>query len=274
MKGVQAMNRQEFILTLRKELSKLPPEEIVAATEFFEECFEEATIELDEEERIKEEQRLINEFGNPKRIAAQVKADYAARLLNGDETILDKQPTVKKKLSAVWWVVIGICSAPVSIPIAIGIICVAIGLVAVIIEIYAGIIGAGVASIGGIVLGCVFLSSSAATGIMVIGGGLLGLAISAAAAVGAYIGTKALVRAIARTAKTQNAKRKRKKYAKMEQAGEKEAVWVRTDDEGFAEAEADETDEWITLELPEEPAVVTEPVAAEGEPQVEGGEVR
>ena len=36
------MTRIEFIQALRKELRKLPPEEIVAATEFFEEYFDDA----------------------------------------------------------------------------------------------------------------------------------------------------------------------------------------------------------------------------------------
>ena len=80
------MNKQEFILALREELAKLPPEEIVDATEYFEECFAEATDGLDDEARIAEEERLAAEFGSPKRIAAQIKADYAAKILDSDET--------------------------------------------------------------------------------------------------------------------------------------------------------------------------------------------
>ena len=231
------MNREEFILTLRKELSKLPPEEIVEATEFFEECFAEATEGLEDEERLAKEQQLVEEFGNPKRIAAQVKADYAARLLNGDETVLDKEPGTKKKLSAVWWVIIGVCTAPVSIPIAICIVCIAIGIVCFMIEIYAGIIGAGIGSIAAIVLGCVFLASSAAAGIMAIGAGLAGLAVSVAAAVGAFIGTKAMIKAISRKLKEQNAKHKNRNYANMAQAGDSENVWVRTDGDNGEESE-------------------------------------
>ena len=41
------MTRMEFIQTLRHELRKLPPEEIVAATEFFEEYFDDAMESLD-----------------------------------------------------------------------------------------------------------------------------------------------------------------------------------------------------------------------------------
>ena len=64
------MNRQEFMGTLRCELSKLPPEEIADATEFYEEYFDEVlentdTEGLNEEEanakRDKAEAELIQE---------------------------------------------------------------------------------------------------------------------------------------------------------------------------------------------------------------------
>ena len=229
------MYREEFILKLRKELSKLPPEEIVEATEYFEEIFAEATEGLGEEERLAEEKRLVEEFGNPKKIAAQVKADYAARLLDGDESVIDGKPGAKKKLSAVWWVIIGICSAPVSIPIAIGIICLIIGIACGIIEIYAAIVACGVAAIAAVVLGFVFLTSSAASGIMTIGIGIALLALTAAAAVGAYIGTKAMIRAIARKIRQANEKRKHNKLAK--DAGDADE-WVLAT-EGAAVQETD-----------------------------------
>ena len=49
------MTRQEFIVTLREGIRKLPPEEIVAATEFYEEYFDEVleTGEKTEEEILK-----------------------------------------------------------------------------------------------------------------------------------------------------------------------------------------------------------------------------
>ena len=202
------MNREEFILILRKELSKLPPEEIVEATRYFEEIFEDATADMDDAQRLAEEQRLIGEFGNPKRIAASIKADYAARILEGEETAEGKKPGTGKKLSAVWWVIIGICSAPVSIPIAICIVLIVISLIGAIFSLYGGIIAAILAGISAVVFGFVCLTSSIAAGLMTIGGGLLLLAGSVAAAGGAFIGTKELVRWIARKIREVNEKRK------------------------------------------------------------------
>ena len=71
------MNRKEFIKKLRRELAKLPAEEREAAIEYYEEYFDEAGPE--------HEQELIGELGSSKRIAAQIKSDYAARLLDGEE---------------------------------------------------------------------------------------------------------------------------------------------------------------------------------------------
>ena len=247
------MNREEFILILRKELSKLPPEEIVEATQYFEEIFEDATAGMDDAQRLAEEQRLIGEFGNPKRIAASIKADYAARILEGEETAEGKKPGTCKKLSAVWWVIIGICSAPVSIPLAIGIICIVITLIGAIISLYGGIIAAILAGIAVVVFGFACLTSSIASGLMAIGGGLLLLAGSAAAAGGAFIGTKELVRWIARNIRGANEKRKLNKmtdgernYGDWTYTGE-DVQSDGTDEEG-GEANAEEA----ALPAPEE----------------------
>ena len=179
MKGVARMTRQEFIVTLREGIKKLPPEEIVAATEFYEEYFDEV-LEAGE----KTEEEIIGELGNPKRIAAQIKADYAARILDGDESMLGERPTVKKKISAAWWVVIGIVSAPVSIPAAIAAFWILIGAICLVIGLAVGIIGGAVAGLGCIVFGCIAMADAVSSGIMMIGIGLIALAAMAAAGVG------------------------------------------------------------------------------------------
>lgn len=207
------MNRQEFIIALRSELKKLPPEEIVAATEFYEELFD----ELLESGGMTEEE-VLKEVGSPKRAAAQIKADYAARILNGDESILDEKPTVKKKISAMWWVIIGIVTAPVSIPIAI---CAAVvafsvffGALSIILSIYGTIIFTAVMAIVAMVLGVIALTEAVTTGIMFIGAGLLMASASAAAGVGAFIGTRALIRAIAKACRNEREKHRFKKTGK------------------------------------------------------------
>lgn len=198
------MNRHEFIKQLRIELSKLPPEEIEEATEYFEEFFEEATAGLDGDALTAEEEHMAAEFGDPKKIAAQIKADYAARLLDEADMVTEKKPGTGKVLTAVWWIIIGICSAPVFIPLA-------ICAVLLLILIYAAIAGGIIASIAGVVLGLTHLSASVAAGIMGIGLSLMLLTVSVFAAYVAYIATRAVVKAAARSIMTANAERRAKK---------------------------------------------------------------
>ena len=228
------MTRQEFIITLRSELKKLPPEEIVAATEFFEEYFDEV---LESGERTEEE--ILQELGNPKRVAAQIKADYAARILDGDETILNEKTTVKKKLSAVWWVIIGIVSAPVSIPLACGLAFVGFwvffGLLGFVLGIYALIILGAVLSVAAFVMGILAIGPAVTSGILFLGFGFIGAAITAAAGVGAFIGTKELIKAIARAFRRGREKHKLKKLGKMATNISPESEWSFADDDAKAD---------------------------------------
>ena len=191
------MNRQEFILALRDELAKLPPEEIVDATQYFEECFDEATDGLDEEARAAEEERLAAEFGSPKRIAAQIKADYAARILDADDAAGGEKPGTKKKLSAVWWILIGICSAPIAIPV---VICVFMMILCVLFVIIACLI-AGIAAVAA---GIAAFADSAAGGFMTVGIGLMLASASAAAVFGAFLGIREIIRSVAKSSGKKN----------------------------------------------------------------------
>ena len=172
------MTKEQFITSLRRELKKLPPEEVVSATEYYEEYFAEAldNPELTAEELAAEEARLIGEIGSPKAVAAQIKSEYASRILSGDETTLKYKPTVGNKISATWWIILGILAAPVGIPIAIALGAVVfslwIAVFAVVISLYAGGIGILAGGLAALVLGIIALVSSFSTGLMCIGGGL------------------------------------------------------------------------------------------------------
>ena len=219
------MTRQEFIITLRDGLKKLPPEEIVAATEFYEEYFDEV---LESGEKTEEE--ILDELGSPKRIAAQIRADYAARLLDGDETLLGEKPTTKKKLSAAWWVIIGIVSAPISIPAAIGAFWLVVGAICGVIGLAVGIIGSAVAGLGCVVFGFVAMADAVSSGIMIIGIGLIILAASVAAGAGLFIGVRAAVIAIAKAIRRGREKRRIKKLAE-EKSAKEEWVYVNQPDD-------------------------------------------
>ena len=107
------MNRAEFMKILRSELRRLPEDERNSALEYYEEYFDEAGPQ--------KEQQVLENLGNPKKIAGQIKADYAMQQLDQEE-----MPTAKKGWSAFKWAIVGICSAPISIPVAIVLVCVAV----------------------------------------------------------------------------------------------------------------------------------------------------
>ncbi|MDO4518169.1 MAG: DUF1700 domain-containing protein [Bacillota bacterium] len=199
------MNKQEFIVSLRRELKKLPPEEIVSATEYFEEYFNEV-IESGE----KTEEDIIKEFGNPKRVAAQIKADYAARILDGDESVAGNAKA-PNKISAVWWVIIGICSAPVSIPIAIAVFWFIIGIVGIVLGIYLTIIGGACMGLFMLGMGIISIGSSLSAASFFIGFGFILISMMAAAGLGAFVGTKALIKVMGRGVRKLQKNRRAKK---------------------------------------------------------------
>lgn len=189
------MNRSEFIRILRKELDRLPQDEIDAAVEYYEEYFDEAGPDKEAE--------IIKELGNPRKIANQIRSEYEVRKLDEEET-----STTRKGLSAIWWVIIGICSAPVSIPVAIVLVALAVAgfavAVAIVVSVFAAIIGAVVGAAGMIVLGAIAIPAAFSTAVLFIGGGLLGLAVSAAAGALAVIGLRKAVAAMVRAIRKRN----------------------------------------------------------------------
>ena len=114
------------------------------------------------------EQQVLENLGNPKKIAGQIKADYAMQQLDQEE-----MPTAKKGWSAFKWAIVGICSAPISIPVAIVLVCVAVAafitFVGCAAGVIAGIVGAAAASIAFLVLGVLAFPAAVSTGIMLLG---------------------------------------------------------------------------------------------------------
>lgn len=209
------MNKEQFITSLRKELKKLPPEEIVSATEYYEEYFAEAAqgaVEAAAAEgsdvaaaQAEAEARLIEEIGAPKTVAAQIKSEYASRILSGDETTLKYKPTVGHKISAAWWVLLGVLAAPVGIPLAIAlgavIFALLIALFAVIISLFCAAIGILVGGIASFIVGIISIGASFVTALMFLGGGLVLIALAILCGIGLIMVVKALIQVPVRLAR-------------------------------------------------------------------------
>lgn len=236
------MDRNEFIEKLRKELSKLPEDEIEAAVEYYEEYFDEAGSEKEEE--------LIRQLGSPRRVAAQIRAEYAVR--SADE---DERPSGKKGISAVGWVIIGICSAPVSVPVAVVMgamfVCIAAVALAVAVSVFMAILAAAAGSLAVFAAGIMALPVAFSSALMLIGAGLAGMGIMAALGALAVIGVKKSMAAFIKYGRNKNEERKHKKiridretegwkYSGMKAAKKEEPRWKWKDGSDLKESGKEE----------------------------------
>lgn len=96
------MDKASYLKKLRRKLQRLPAYEIDAALTYYEEYFDEAGEE--------NEQQVIQKLGPPSQVAAQIMADLAIK-------DLDIGPTsTKKNVTAIWLIILAILSAPLSLP--------------------------------------------------------------------------------------------------------------------------------------------------------------
>ena len=99
------MRKEEYMKCLAKRLKKLPKRDFDMAMEYFEEYFEEAGPD-------REEQAILD-LGTPEEAASQIIVDIAAR--NGQEK---GQKSLQRGFSAVWVGILAVLAAPVGIPLA------------------------------------------------------------------------------------------------------------------------------------------------------------
>lgn len=163
------MNRAEFFRQLEQQLQRIPKEEASEALEYYREYFDEAGPE--------NEKKVIEELGSPGKIVTHLKAEVAMKKLQYDEA-----PTVKKGISAIWWVLIAIFAAPIALPLVIGVLAVVIGLLAagmgVVVALVAAVLAFFATSILVIVAGFAVIATSVPTGMFAIGVGLAVLGIT------------------------------------------------------------------------------------------------
>lgn len=129
------MTRREFMLELRERLNRLSSAEREAALSYYEEYFDEAGPER--------EQDVIRELGSPAALASRILADHAVKEARNAPL------NPRKGLSALWFVLLAILAAPLALPALCALIGVIIAVVAVVAVIAVGAVGL---VIGGIAL--------------------------------------------------------------------------------------------------------------------------
>ncbi|MGL4372404.1 MAG: DUF1700 domain-containing protein [Turicibacter sp.] len=114
------MNRTQFIEELSKKLKRLPQEEIDNALSFYEEYFDEAGIDS--------QQDVLKELETPSIIASQLLTEYAFK----EEVVEVSVP--KKGISSVWFIVLAIFAAPIALPLAFALVMVILAMAIVVVS--------------------------------------------------------------------------------------------------------------------------------------------
>lgn len=103
------MTKSEYMKKLSYSLRRLPKEDFNQAIDYFEEYFAEAGEE--------NEQQAIEDLGSPEDAAKEL-------IMNLAEKNMEQPPkTVKHSFKAVWIGILGICAAPIALPIALSLSC-------------------------------------------------------------------------------------------------------------------------------------------------------
>lgn len=149
------MTRREFMQELRERLYRLPSDERDAALAYYEEYFDEAGSDR--------EQDVIRELGSPASVASRILADYAVKAAR------QAPYNPGKSLSAIWFVLLAILAMPFALPVMLVIVALSVSALVAVIAFGAAAIGL---MLGGIVLfagGFFGLFSSPATALVLFG---------------------------------------------------------------------------------------------------------
>ena len=166
------MNRDIFMEELQKRLRKLPYGEIKEALDYYEQYFDDAGAE--------NEQEVLSELGAPSAVAAQIIAGFAVKGA-GMET------SAKKKLTSAWIVALALLASPIALPLAIAAGAVALAFIISVSAVFISFLVTGVALFAGgivcVVAGIVVVFQSFPTTLFMLGCGLILAGLGAAAAV-------------------------------------------------------------------------------------------
>ncbi len=108
------MNKDAYMEALAVQLRRLPREDYERAMEYFEEYFDEAGPE--------NEQQAIEDLGSPEVAARQILMDMAVKSAE------NPQKSVKRGLNAVWVGILGVFAAPIGLPLALAAVIVVLAL--------------------------------------------------------------------------------------------------------------------------------------------------
>lgn len=124
------MNKEQYMKALKKKLHRLPKAEFDKAVGYFEEYFEDAGPD--------QEEQAISDLGTPEEAAHQIIQNIAIE--NTKEPIKD----VKKGVNAVWVGILAVFAAPIALPLLIAAFALALILIACAALIFAALFASGI----------------------------------------------------------------------------------------------------------------------------------
>ncbi len=162
------MNKNEFIRELKEKLKRLPSSEIDSAVSYYEEYFNEAGQE--------NEQNILAQLDSPSAVASKIIGEYA---INTAE-----EPKEKNSQKTLWIVLLAIFASPIALPLALAVVIVAIALLVSLFAIFLSFCLVGSLLAGGgvlfIVCSVLIMFSSFPTFIFFLGCGLVAIALGIA----------------------------------------------------------------------------------------------
>lgn len=157
------MIRTDYMNILAHNLRHLPKEDYHRAMEYFEEYFNEAGPE--------HEQDAIRDLGSPEEAARELIMNLAVK------NIEEPPKTVRHGFNAVWVGILGVCAAPIALPLLLAVICVIAALLitalALLFSVFLAAICTVAGGVFGIVGGFILIFHTFADGIATLGTGLI-----------------------------------------------------------------------------------------------------
>lgn len=152
------MTRSDYMTILAHHLRRLPREDYNRAIEYFEEYFDDAGPQ--------QEQNAIEDLGSPEEAAKELIMNLAER------NVTEPPKTIKRGIHTAWIGILGICAAPIAIPVALVILCLLFTCVLMILTFLLGAFCIVAGGIVGIIGGFFLLFQTLADGIATLGLGL------------------------------------------------------------------------------------------------------
>ena len=182
------MNKAEFIKELEKRLKYIPKEDREDAIEYYNELI--SDMELDEAADV------TDRLGTPKDVAKTIVDECGQKA----EQAYEEKKTVKGHATAVWLSVLGLLSLPLSLPLAIVVLALVFSLIVIIISVLLSLAVTALALvIGGVgSLVIMWAAPGVAQKLVVLGMGLICLAMGVLMCFGVFYLTRLIIRGVFR----------------------------------------------------------------------------